>query len=214
MRIARDLHDAVAHHIAVVSVYTGLARTTLNSSVEKTEDALAKAQESTRSVLSELQQIVHILRDSENSPNGSRQPAPDFGSIDDLVTSFGETGFRVTYRVHGQPGMLPTSTGLVAYRIVQEALTNASKYGDGSASVDVTFGIDSLRIVVVNRISDVAHESLGTGHGLIGMRERVRLVDGSLTFTSDADTFTLVSVLPWTPQEVTPEVKRNGVVEG
>jgi signal transduction histidine kinase len=211
LRIARDLHDAVAHHIAVVSVYTGLARTTLNTSPEQTEDALAKVQDSTRSVLAELQQIVHILRDSEIHAGGSRQPTPNFSTIDDLVSSFSDTGFCVDYRVHGQPGTIPTATGLVAYRVVQEALTNASKYGNEGAEVDVTFGHDSLRIVVVNLIAEGGLGTGGTGHGLIGMSERVRLVDGSLAYTSSAGTFTLVAVLPWSPQPGKPEVTLNRV---
>lgn len=211
MRIARDLHDAVAHHIAVVSVYTGLARTTLNTSTEKTEAALAKAQESTRSVLSELQQIVHILRDSEGAEETSRQPIPEFSQIEDLIATFADTGFRVTYRVHGLSGEIPTSTGLVTYRVVQESLTNAARYGDGAALVDITFGGDAIRIEVSNTISTAERGTQGTGHGLIGMRERVRLIDGSLTYTSDAGMFTLVAVLPWNRQIEIAEVEGNGV---
>ena len=208
MRIARDLHDAVAHHIAVVSVYTGLARTTLTTSVEQTEAALAKAQEATRSVLTEMHQIVHILRDSESGSVDSRQPAPDFRSIEEMVTSFRETGAEVDFRVHGLPGSMPTALGFVAYRVIQEALTNAHRYGDGRVGADLTFGDHSIIIEVANQVPshrvDPVPDEPGAGSGLIGMHERVRLVNDSMRHSLEAGTFTLRVDLPWSPAERQP----------
>ena len=203
LRIARDLHDSVAHHISVISVYTGLARTSLGPSDTQAESALASAQEATRSVLAELQHIVHILRDPEHDGASPRQPAPDFRSIEDLIRSFAETGLDVEFHVQGRPESMSTATGLVAYRVIQEALTNAHKHGDGRADVDVTCGDHSITIVVTNGVGESNNATAirsGTGHGLIGMQERVRMIDGSLTHTLDAGTFTLRAELPLSPQ--------------
>lgn len=202
LRIARDLHDAVAHHISVISLNTGLARTTLSTGDTQTESALARAQEATRSVLVELQQIVHILRDRELDGTNSRQPAPDFKSIEDLVLSFRETGIDVEFRVHGHPEAISTATGLVAYRVIQEALTNAHKHGNGRAAVEINSGDHAITIVVTNgvgRSNNLAGIGSGTGHGLIGMRERVRMIGGSLAHTLEAGTFTLKAELPLIP---------------
>ena len=216
MRIARDLHDAVAHHIAVVSMYTGLARTTLTTSVEQTEAALAKAQEATRTVLTEMQQIVHILRDTETNGVNSREPAPDFSSIEELTSSFHDSGVQIDFHVQGQPGAMTTATGLVVYRVLQEALTNAHKYGDGRAEVEITFGDRWITIVVTNHLPISATSSVpgerGSGHGLIGMRERVRLIDGSLNYAFDTGKFVLKAELPWNPHRATTEVARGAVV--
>jgi signal transduction histidine kinase len=217
MRIARDLHDAVAHHIAVVSVYTGLARTTLTTSVEQSEAALARAQEATRSVLTEMQQIVHILRASESGSAESRQPAPDFRSIEEMVASFKETGIEVDFLVLGRPGTMSTATGLVAYRVIQEALTNAHRHGDGRARAVVTFGDHDINIEVTNRLpapdSIPVPDEPGTGTGLIGMQERVRLVNGSMQHSLVAGRFTLRVELPWSPFGPKPGDPHNGVAQ-
>lgn len=200
LRIARDLHDSVAHHISVISVYTGLARTSLSTTDTRAESALASAQEAARSVLAELQHIVHILRDPEHDGVNPRQPAPDFRSIEDLVLSFEETGLDVDFHTHGCPESISTATGLVAYRIVQEALTNAHKHGDGQATVEIACADPSITILVTNAVgnsNDSAGRRRGTGHGLIGMKERVRMIDGSLVHTLENGTFTLRAELPW-----------------
>jgi signal transduction histidine kinase len=200
VRIARDLHDAVAHHMAVVGLYTGLARTTLRTSIEQSEDALAKAQDATRSVLGEMQQILHILRDTDSLGTGPREPAPDFTSIEELLASFGESGIDLDVRIHGAPGAMTTATGLVLYRVLQEALTNAHKHGDGSAEIDITFGERSIQLVVANPVAlSVAGSdpgTRGTGHGLIGMKERMRMIDGTLTIDATTDRFVVRAELP------------------
>lgn len=203
LRIARDLHDSVAHHISVVSLYTGLARTSLTTSDTEAESALASAQEAARSVLAELQNIVHILRDPAHDGAAPLQPAPDSDSIDDLILSFVETGLDVDFRVHGCPEPISSATGLVAYRVVQEALTNVHKHGTGQATLDITHDEQAITIVVANGVRESKHPAEmrgGNGHGLIGMRERVRMIGGSLVHTLEDGTFTLRAKLPRDPQ--------------
>lgn len=205
LRIARDLHDSVAHHISVISVYTGLARTSLSASDNQAESALANAQEAARSVLAELQHIVHILRDPEHDGANPRQPAPDFESIQDLVQSFEGSGLDVTLRVHGCRDPISSATGLVAYRVVQEALTNARKHGSGGADIDITRNSPMITIVVTNGVDESRQPgstTRGTGHGLIGMRERVRMIGGSLDHAVENGTFTLRAELPLNPHGV------------
>lgn len=200
VRIARDLHDAVAHHMAVVNLYTGLARTTMGTSIEQSEAALARAQEATRAVMAEMQQIVHILRDTDAAGTGPRQPAPDATSIEELFSSFGDGGLELDIRTHGQPWAMSASTGLVLYRVVQEALTNAHRYGDGHAEVEIAYGERSVSLTVANRVphpgSAVEVDGIGTGHGLVGMRERIRMINGTLASGPELDRFVVRAVLP------------------
>jgi signal transduction histidine kinase len=178
---------------------------------------LASAQQATRSVLEELQHIVHILRDPEPDGVNSRQPAPDFRAIEDLILSFTDTGLDVDFQVSGRSETMSTATGLVAYRIIQEALTNAQKHGNGQATVDITCGDLSITILITNSVAEPDNsvgQRSGTGYGLIGMRERVRMIDGSLEHALGAGTFTLRAELPLSPRgtdfaPISPGASRN-----
>lgn len=200
LRIARELHDAVAHHIAVVSMFLGLARTTAQTSPEKTEQTLASAQEATRSVLSELQQILQLLR--EPSEAGAEDeiepPVPGLADIETLAAAFRRAGMPVQITRAGDDRVVSTQIGLAAYRLVQEALTNANKYGTGAAEVRVTFGEHDLSLEVDNAISPAPGDWTGSGAGLglVGMGERVRLLGGTLEYGASNGMFRVIARLP------------------
>lgn len=201
LRIARELHDAVAHHIAVVSMFLGLARTTARTSPEKTEQTLASAQESARTVLSELQQILQLLREPVEPDIGHGQiepPVPGLADIDTLVGAFRSAGMPVQVTREGAESTVPTQVGLAAYRVVQEALTNANKYGDGAVTLRVDFGARDLTLDVENAISSGRDSEAvtGAGLGLVGMSERVRLLGGTLEYGASSGIFRVSARLP------------------
>lgn len=200
LRIARELHDAVAHHIAVVSMFLGLARTTAQTSPEKTEQTLASAQEATRSVLSELQQILQLLRepvaaevDGEIDP-----PVPGLADIDALVTASRSAGMPVRVIREGTERAVSTQVGLAAYRLVQEALTNANKHGGGSVTLRMHLGAHDLSLDVENAVLPGRDNGMATGAGLglVGMGERVRLLGGTLDYGASNGIFRVTATLP------------------
>jgi signal transduction histidine kinase len=180
LRIARELHDAVAHHIAVVNVQAGVAGHVLTSQPEAAEEALRQIRRATGMVLEELAAMLSVLRESDG-PDSPTQPAPGLGQLDELVESFSASGLHITYSMSGRPQPLPPTVGLVTYRIVQESLTNAHKYGDGAVHVDLVHRSGALEIDVRNRTPAPAPAPReGSGHGLLGMRERAAAVGGTL----------------------------------
>ena len=181
LRIARELHDAVAHHIAVVNVQAGVASHVLTSRPEAAEEALLQIRRATRLVLDELATMLGVLREPDGSAT-STQPAPGLDQLDELVAAFGASGLRITYSTTGAPSRLPATVGLVAYRIVQEGLTNAHKYGTGTARLTLVHRPAALEIDISNWRSDRGDAARdGSGHGLIGMHERAAAVGGTVT---------------------------------
>jgi signal transduction histidine kinase len=202
LRIARELHDAVAHHIAVVSMFLGLARTTAQSSAEKTEQTLSAAQDATRSVLSELQQILQLLREPVEAGAGDEldPPVPGLADIDTLLAGFQSAGMPVRVTREGEERPVPTQVGLAAYRLVQEALTNANKHGAGAVELRISFGARDLTLVVENAAPPKRERgaAAGTGLGLVGMGERVRLLGGTLEYGESGGVFRVTAKLPFT----------------
>lgn len=192
MRIARDLHDAVAHHIALVNAQAGAALYVLDQRPDQARTALSHIQEASRYALDELRATVGLLRQS-GDPAAPLEPAPGLGRLAELARSFEPAGLKVTLIVDGQQRPVPTAVDMTAYRIVQEALTNVHKHAAvGEAAVEVAFLPDRLRITVDNdqppgrriapRADAAPPEASGAegGFGLIGMRERVAVVGGRL----------------------------------
>ncbi|MEU4242507.1 histidine kinase [Actinoplanes sp. NPDC026619] len=190
LRIARDLHDVVAHHIAVINVQVGVAGHLLRDQPDRAEEALAHVRRSARTVLSELGTVLDVLRGP-----GDTAPPPGLSRLPQLLDSLAAAGLRVDYRSEGEPRPLPSAVDLAAYRIVQEALTNAHKHGSGDAArLHVAYTADALEVRVVNAVGPAAS---GTGHGLIGLRERVSSVGGTVRTGPDAGgTFTVDACLP------------------
>ncbi|WFE26947.1 sensor histidine kinase [Solwaraspora sp. WMMD791] len=179
LRIARELHDVVAHHIAVISVHAGAAGHALRDDPERVWPVLGHIRSAADTVLTELKSVISVLRDPDETR--SAEPAPGVDRLPDLLAGLASVGFAVHHRQYGTPRPLPAVVSLAAYRIVQEALTNAHRHGDGSASLDVEYTADTVRIEVVNRVVWSGSRRPGSGFGLIGMRERAAAAHGTIT---------------------------------
>ncbi|GIM96539.1 sensor histidine kinase [Paractinoplanes toevensis] len=194
LRIARDLHDVVAHHIALVNAQAGVAHHLMPTHPEKAREALAGLRDTSRAALDELRATVGLLR-QEGDPDFERRPAPTLAGLDDLLDGFRTAGIDIT--VTGPPPALDAATDLAAYRIIQEALTNAGKHGtERRASVTLTRADRTLEITVTNPARP-GHRGEGTGHGLTGMRERATAAGGTVTAGLQPDgTWTVHATLP------------------
>ncbi|MYZ38235.1 sensor histidine kinase [Streptomyces sp. MnatMP-M17] len=184
LRIARDLHDVVAHHIALVNVQAGVASHVMDKRPDQAKEALAHVREASRSALSELRATVGLLRQS-GDPAAPTEPAPGLQHLDGLLDTFRNAGLPVRFAANGtdHPARLPAAVDLAAYRIIQEALTNVRKHaGPGAkAEVSVVRVGATVEITVLDDGEGTGEPADGGGHGLLGMRERVTALGGTLT---------------------------------
>ena len=198
-RIARELHDAAGHAINVILVQAGAARLLHERDPEGSRRAIATIEEVARGTIAEIDRLVRALREGEEAA----EPVPaDPAALDELVARHRASGLRVTTAVRGQRRALPRSVAWAAYRILQEALTNAARHGTGSADVAVRFGPDALEITVTNPVAAngparPAGPAPGGGHGITGMRERATLLGGTLQAGADRGRFRLAARLPY-----------------
>jgi signal transduction histidine kinase len=178
LRIARELHDVVAHALSVIAVQSGTGRLVLDSSPETARDALCAIETTSRTALAEMRRLLTVLRDDDwTEPLG---PAPGLGQLDDLVAQTVAAGLPVRVDVQGERVALPLGVDVAAYRIVQEALTNARKHAHAShVDLGVCYRRDQVSLEVVDDGRGEASEH-AAGHGLVGMRERVALYGGHL----------------------------------
>jgi signal transduction histidine kinase len=197
LRIARELHDSVAHHLAVVSVHTNVARANLLRSPQAAERALQDVQVATQSVLEELGVFLGVLRASE--PELGPSTPVDADLIDDLLVSFEGIGLRVgTDGLEHLLALAPVAR-TAAQRLLQEGLTNAQRYGDGSAEVVVSPPVNGyVTLSIRNGRSPQATTPAGNRLGLVGMEERVHLLGGTFHAGPDGDGFTVTAQLPAT----------------
>lgn len=204
LRIARDLHDAVAHQIAVISLNAGVASAAMEKRPEKAQDALALIRGAARTVLDEIGGLLNVLRTGEEPAAEPGPPQLDLSHIDELVRAFGAAGMRVTVRTEGNLTSVSRNTGMVAYRVLQEALTNAHKHGaERRAHILLEVLPDKLRLTVTNPVSGRVQtvETPGGGHGLTGIRERVAMLHGTVETRPIAGRFELKASLPLTKEE-------------
>ena len=179
VRIARELHDVVAHHVSVMGVQAGAARKVLQRAPEKALEALASIEASSRQAVAELQRLPGFLR--QEGEQDTVAPQPDTSQIGKLVEHVRQAGLAVEMHVEGEPRSLPPSVDLSAYRIVQEALTNTLKHaGPATASLTIRYGPESIDIEVIDNGKGSSELSGAAGNGLIGIRERVGLLGGQL----------------------------------
>ena len=181
VRIARELHDVVAHHVSVMGVQAGAARRVMEQQPGKASDALSSIEASSRHAVMELHRLLGFLR--REGQEDDLAPQPDLSQLPDLIARAGEGDLTVALAIDGEPRPLPTTLEVSAYRIIQEALTNAFKHSGGTAAtVRVSYKPTSLDIDVVDDGTGGIHQppSGAGGHGLIGMRERVGLHGGHL----------------------------------
>ncbi|MGC5032840.1 sensor histidine kinase [Micromonospora sp. DT229] len=180
LRIARDLHDSVAHAMATINVQAGMAGRVIDSRPEVAREALEVVRAVSATVLDELNAMVRVLRSGEEgAPFG---PAPGLSDLPELVCSARQSGTAVRLDFAVPPGRVPGPAQLAAYRIVQESLTNVARYASGaSARVAVSYAEEAgLRVVVEDTGSDSPRPVPGGGVGIAGMRERAVATGGSL----------------------------------
>ncbi|MBQ1087870.1 sensor histidine kinase [Streptomyces sp. B93] len=183
LRIARDLHDVVAHHIALVNVQAGVAAHVMDRRPDQAKEALAHVREASRSALNELRATVGLLRQS-GDPEAPTEPAPGLARLDELAGTFRSAGLRVEVARADHGTELPAAVDLAAYRVIQEALTNVRKHAgpDAKAEVSVVRVGPNVEITVLDDGTGEGElPTAGGGHGLLGMRERVGALRGTLT---------------------------------
>ncbi|WP_035812534.1 sensor histidine kinase [Jiangella gansuensis] len=187
-RIARELHDVVAHHVSVMTVQAAGARRSLHRDVERSADALRSIEETGRAALAEMRRVVGVLRtpdgDGRDVPQlATLTPQPGLADLDELAEHMRSAGLPVRVEVDGEPGAVPVGVELTAFRVIQEALTNTIKHaGPSAATVHVRYLPTELHLQVCDDGHGVAAALEGgrPGHGLLGMRERVALYGGTL----------------------------------
>ncbi|MGW8629953.1 sensor histidine kinase [Streptomyces sp. NPDC055793] len=188
VRIARELHDVVAHHIAVINVQAGLARFVFHSDARTARTALDTVEGASGEALAELRRMLGLLR-AEGVQGADGAPAPGLDQLDEMVTRVRAGGVRVELRTTGAPRPLPSGMQLCVYRVVQEALTNVLKHAPGAdATVELAYRTGEVTVTVTDdgrtagpregADSDTIAER--GGHGLIGMRERAKLYGGTI----------------------------------
>jgi signal transduction histidine kinase len=202
-RIARELHDVVAHSLSVMLVQTGVVRRRIRGDHPGESELLAEIESTGRGALSEMRRLLGILR-TEGVGAAELQPQPGLDTLEPLVDSMREAGLPVALSVEGSSDGVSPGLGLAAYRIVQESLTNALKHAGGaSASVRVAVAEDAVDVSVTDDGRGVDPASDGLGHGLVGMRERVALYGGRLeTGPLDGGGYRVHARLPLEASEV------------
>jgi signal transduction histidine kinase len=194
-RIARELHDIVAHAVSVMVLQVGAVRHKLPDALAEDRDALRGVERVGRAALAELRRLLAVMR--RDGDRAELTPQPGLDGLDSLVKDVGRAGLPVELHVEGEPFPLPRGIDLSAYRIVQEALTNALKHAHAShADVTIHYAPDEVQIEVRDN-GHGAVTSNGHGHGLIGIRERVKLYAGDMTVgTANGGGFLLSTRLP------------------
>jgi signal transduction histidine kinase len=193
LRIARELHDVVAHHMAVVTVQAGVASHLLATDPGATAESLDHIKRAGRAVLDELSGIMTVLRDPDDA--AAITPAPGLSQVDDLLASLDAAGLRVMLTRHGQPARLGSAVDLVAFRVLQESLTNAHKHGTGTATAVITFSDAAVSLRVTNPTDRM--DCSTRGHGILGMKERASAVNGQLSAApGPAGVFVVDATLP------------------
>jgi signal transduction histidine kinase len=211
LRIARELHDVVAHSMSVIAVQAGVANHVIDSRPELARQALATVETNTRSALVEMRRLLGVLRQGDE-PSASLAPPPGLSQVADLVEQFRQAGLTVDLRLDGEPDAVPDGVpdgvDLSAYRIVQEGLTNVLRHGGPRAKVTIEHRAGAIEIDISDdgrrpdqefvASAPVADAGRGAGHGLIGMRERVSVFGGTLVAEDrPGGGFRLAATLPF-----------------
>ncbi|MFF5967627.1 sensor histidine kinase [Streptomyces collinus] len=218
-RIARELHDVVAHHMSVISIQAQVAPHLVQNPPDELRENLAGIRQNALEALTELRRVLGVLR-SEHTGRGEpfadagdettpHAPQPTLDRLDALVENTRAAGREVVTEIQGDRRPLPPGVELSAYRIVQEALSNALRHAPGARiTVRLTYEPDGLEVEIVNgRPTGPPPPSTGAGHGLLGMRERVAMLGGTMTAHRwHWDGFKVTAFLPDTPPADTPGI--------
>ncbi|MFC8903066.1 sensor histidine kinase [Micromonospora sp. NPDC057140] len=207
LRIARDLHDVVAHQISVISLNAGVASSALRSRPERAQESLGVIRSAARTVLTEIGDLLRLLRaEDDDATNGTAVPQPGLDQLDRLVRGFVEAGLGVSVRTEGDISTVTSAVDVVAYRVVQEGLTNAHKHG-AEHRAHVLIEVDDRRVLVVVTnpvLISSPDDQPGTpqgGHGLVGLRERVASVRGVVETGMSAGGYRIAACLPLPKEE-------------
>jgi signal transduction histidine kinase len=197
-RIGRELHDVVAHHMSLIAVQAETARYRVGEIPEAVNGEFMAISAAARTALAEMRRLLGVLRNDEEA---ARSPQPQIDQIDEMINTARNSGMTVAYKPVGALESVPPSVGLCAYRIVQEALTNARRHAPGAAvTVQLARNDDALRLEVINgtgRTPAPADGDAGVSQGLTGMRERATILGGALTAGATTDGgFAVTAVLP------------------
>ncbi|MGC4975336.1 sensor histidine kinase [Streptomyces sp. DT199] len=216
-RIARELHDVVAHHMSVISIQAQVAPHLVENPPDELRENLTGIRQNALEALTELRRVLGVLRSEHpgpgEAPEGSgdgtapHAPQPTLDRLDALVENTRAVGREVVTDINGERRPLPPGVELSAYRIVQEALSNALRHAPGAnITVRLTYEEDGLEVEIVNgRPTAPPPPSTGAGHGLLGMRERVAMLGGTMTAHPwHWDGFKVTAFLPDTPPADTP----------
>jgi signal transduction histidine kinase len=206
-RIARELHDVVAHHVSVMVVQADGAAFALKAAPDQAQTALTAISRTGRQALTEMRRLLGVLRSADDD-NAELEPQPGVEQLAKLLEQARATGLPVSFAVEGVPRQLPTGAALATYRIVQESLTNARKHGGPTVTAAVTlrFCEEQLAIKVTDdgRRTGAAIRGDGQGHGLIGMRERVEIYGGSVSAGPWPGGWRVVATLPLPAESAEP----------
>jgi len=195
-RIARELHDVVAHSVSAMVVQTAAAQDLVRADPDRAEQVLRDVADTGRRALVETGRLLHVIRDDADELGLA--PTPGMADLDDLVGQFREGGLDVELQLDEELPPLPAGIDVSAYRIAEEALTNALRYGDGTASLEVKSMGSGVAIRASNP-SAIGHDLGGSGLGLRGIAERVSLLGGTMTHGVSDGRFELAATLPGDP---------------
>jgi signal transduction histidine kinase len=203
IRIARELHDVLAHTIAVISIQSGVAAHLIHRQPAKAQQALWHINDASHAALAELRTTIGVLRD-DDEPTAPTRPLPDLSQLEELVEQVRATGLTVRTHLSGDLNRMPAEVGLVGYRVLQEALTNVLKHAH-AGTVEVTATADGRALHLDVRDDGIGTDlpantdpPAGTGHGRIGMRERVHAIGGVLQDGPARPGYRVRAVIPLT----------------
>jgi len=200
-RIARDLHDSAAHAINVILVQAGAARLLQERDSRAVRRALTTIEEVARETISEIDQLVHGLReDGAREESAAIEPPTGLAALESLAERYRAGGLPIEIHTAGRPRPLPRGVDQAAYRILQESLTNAARHGGGRAEVAIRYGETELELTVANPAAQASNGG-ASGHGILGMRERAGLLGGNLEATREGGSFRVDARLPYAGEE-------------
>lgn len=196
LRIARELHDVLGHHISLISVQAGVALHLIEEKPEQAQVALTVIRDASKEALRELRSVLDVLRQVDEA--APKAPTPGLTDLGDLIARASDAGLQVDMEVRGDLKGLPASVDLAAFRIIQEALTNVVRHsGQTRSSVQVVRTEDELILRIDNEVSKgVSDEGIGHGQGILGMKERATALDGSLEAGLRNGRFEVLARLP------------------
>ncbi|MFN8200718.1 MAG: histidine kinase [Nakamurella multipartita] len=219
LRIARELHDIVAHSVTIMVLHAAGARRVVRTDPDRAAESLTTIEESGQQAMTELRRLLALLRESDDGPDRVDAMVPGLAHVDQILAQVRNSGVRVTLEVSGQPARLDASVDLAAYRLIQEGITNVTKHCGTGAQVAVTveWGAEKVTVAVEDDGLGVrsAVPAGGGGHGLAGLRERIAIAAGEFSAgPTESGGFRVAARLPVsTGSPIPPPAKASRPVE-